>query len=396
MQMSRFHSYINNACKILEQYKGDTPFSIFIKQFFSKEKKIGSTDRKQISGLCYNYFRAGHALRKKINADTLISATFLCSKEKSLLIKNLKPEWEENINATIEEKINFLNVDIDLVPLFPFRDELNGKINFDQFSRSLLVQPDLFIRIRPIHITDVTDKIKKAGIPFTQVTNSCIKYPQGTDVEKFLALDKEIVIQDYNSQLVLNYLIEHSNEFTSINDLSIWDCCAASGGKSILLKDILPRSFKLTVSDIRTAIIANLQQRFKRAAIKDYRHFITDMSKPLNISINEKFDIIICDAPCTGSGTWSRTPEQLYFFNPSSISEYSTLQKTIASNIVPHLKKNGLLFYITCSVFKQENEAVTNYIRQELKLELIKMKNLWGYEKKADSMFVAVFKNVSS
>ncbi len=394
--MSRFHSYINNACKILEQYKGDTPFSIFIKQFFSKEKKFGSTDRKQISGLCYNYFRVGHAVRKKINADTLLVATFLCSREKSVLINNLKPDWEEKLILSLEEKISFLKLDINFSELFPFKEELNDEIDFDQFSKSFLIQPDLFIRIRPIHITDVTDKIKKADIPFTQVTNSCIQYPQGTDVEKFLVLDKEIVIQDYNSQQVLNYLIEHINEFTSTNDLSIWDCCAASGGKSILLKDILPTNFNLTVSDIRPGIMTSLQQRFKRAAIKDYRHFIADLSKPLNIPSNEKFDIIICDAPCTGSGTWSRTPEQLYFFDCSAINEFVTMQKKIVSNTIPHLKENGLFFYITCSVFKKENESIAVYIKEEFNLEMVEMKNLYGYNKKADSMFVAVFKNPSS
>ncbi len=394
--MSRFHSYINNACKILEQYKRDTPFSIFIKHFFSKEKKFGSSDRKQINSLCYNYFRVGHALQKKISTDTLLTATFLCSKEKSILISNLKPEWEEKITSTIEEKIAFLKLDIELADIFPFKEELNDEINFDEFRSSFLLQPNLFLRIRPENKTGTFNKIVNAGIPFIQLTDNCIEYAQATDVEKFLTLEKEIVIQDYNSQQVLNYLAEHIKEFTAVNNLTIWDCCAASGGKSILLKDILQANFKLTVSDIRPSIISNLQQRFKRAAIKNYKHFIADLSKPVNIPGNQKFDIIICDAPCTGSGTWSRTPEQLYFFNQSFINEFTTLQKTIASNIIPHLKKNGLLFYITCSVFTKENEAVANYIQQELKLELMQMNNLWGYEKKADSMFTAVFRKTSA
>ena len=389
--MSRFHSYINSACKILQQYGGDLPFSIFIKQFFSKEKKFGSSDRKQISALCYNYFRIGLALKKKISADTLLVASFLCSKEKSSLITNLKPEWEEMLPASIEKKINFLRLDIKLPDLFPFKEETGATINLDQFYRSFLLQPDLFIRIRPAHATDTLKKIAAAVIPFTQVTKDCIEYPPSTDVERFLILDKEIVIQDYHSQQVLNYLKEHTKEFSSINALNIWDCCAASGGKSILLKDILT-NFKLTVSDIRPGIMANLQQRFKRASINNYEHFIADLSKPILIPDNKKFDIIICDAPCTGSGTWSRTPEQLYFFNPSSINEFSRLQKTITANLIPHLKTNGFLFYITCSVFKKENEEVAQYIEQELKLQIAEMKNLYGYEKKADSMFVTVFK----
>jgi 16S rRNA (cytosine967-C5)-methyltransferase len=51
------------------------------------------------------------------------------------------------------------------------------------------------------------------------------------------------------------------------------------------------------------------------------------------------FELIICDAPCTGSGTWSRTPEQLYFFDEKKIEQYALLQKKIVSTIIPRLKE---------------------------------------------------------
>ena len=70
--------------------------------------------------------------------------------------------------------------------------------------------------------------------------------------------------------------------------LKAWDCCAASGGKSILLKDKFPR-VQLTVSDIRETILRNLRQRFQRAGIKDYHAFVADLSKP-SFLIIKKFD----------------------------------------------------------------------------------------------------------
>jgi 16S rRNA (cytosine967-C5)-methyltransferase len=65
-------------------------------------------------------------------------------------------------------------------------------------------------------------------------------------------------------------------------------------------------------------------------------------------SLNDplKFDLVICDAPCSGSGTWSRTPEQLYFFNEKKISEYSILQKNIVGNALKSLKKDGYFLYM--------------------------------------------------
>jgi 16S rRNA (cytosine967-C5)-methyltransferase len=104
------------------------------------------------------------------------------------------------------------------------------------------------------------------------------------------------------------------------------------------------------------------------------------------------FDLIICDAPCTGSGTWSRTPEQLYYFREKKIDEYSSLQKKIVSNVIPHLANGGYLCYITCSVFKKENEIVVDFIQEKFNLEIIRIEVLKGYDKKADTMFAALLR----
>jgi 16S rRNA (cytosine967-C5)-methyltransferase len=106
-------------------------------------------------------------------------------------------------------------------------------------------------------------------------------------------------------------------------------------------------------------IILNLHQRFKRAGIKEYNYFISDLSKPDFTPSSSNYDLVICDAPCTGSGTWSRTPEQLFFFNEASITHYSELQRKIVVQVVQHLKAGGIFVYITCSLFRAENEELT-------------------------------------
>ncbi len=101
--------------------------------------------------------------------------------------------------------------------------------------------------------------------------------------------------------------------------------------------------------------------------------------------------MIIADVPCTGSGTWARTPEQLLYFRKEQIEKYTSLQKKILQNVIPHLKKGGHLLYVTCSVFKKENEEIVTFIQEELHLTLINMEILKGYEMKADTMFAALF-----
>jgi 16S rRNA (cytosine967-C5)-methyltransferase len=390
--MSRYHSYINTAEKIIVAYKGDVPFSVFIKSFFAKEKRYGSNDRREISTICYHYFRAGVALKKYLAADKMIAAVFLCNNTPSKLLEKVNPGWNELINIPVAKKMNLINNNFTLTDLFPFTAELSAGIAIEKFCASFLVQPQLFLRIRrPGNTLTIAGKIKTAAIEYVLHNDTCLQLPTGCNIETVLAVDKEVVVQDYSSQQVLNFLIDFGTSLPIRP--SVWDCCAASGGKSILLYDLLKGKCKITVSDIRPAILSNLHLRFKKASIKNYQYFIADIANPTEPLPATMYDIIICDAPCTGSGTWSRTPEQLYFFDVATITTYTKLQKQIAENTIPHLAKGGIFVYITCSVFAKENELIATFIQEKFKLQLLQQSNLLGYGYKADSMFVAVFKN---
>lgn len=153
-------------------------------------------------------------------------------------------------------------------------------------------------------------------------------------------------------------------------------------------------NIELTVSDLRDSILNNLKKRFSQAGIKRYESFVKDLTathSPFSTH-HSRFDLIICDAPCSGSGTWGRTPEQLIYFEKNKIDYYASVQEKIVSNVCNHLKAGGYLLYITCSVFKKENEDVVNYMRQNLKLELIQGKLLKGYHLNADTMFAALLR----
>ena len=172
------------------------------------------------------------------------------------------------------------------------------------------------------------------------------------------------MVQDYSSQRIAEFLKLTTNNHPPT---TVWDCCAASGGKAILAVDTLPR-IQLTVSDVRASIIHNLKERFKEAGIRHYQSFIADLTTQYHSS--KQYDLVICDVPCSGSGTWGRTPEQLYFITTEKIEYYASLQKSIVSNVAKAVKKGGYLLYITCSVYKKENEEVVEFIKQITSFEL--------------------------
>jgi 16S rRNA (cytosine967-C5)-methyltransferase len=317
----------------------------------------------------------------------------------------LKPEWNEKISLSIEEKITLTQAAVKPADIFPWQNELSEGIEKTAFSLSHFIQPFLFVRIRQKARLDMMQRLEKTSWPFTIINNNCIALPNGCNVEEVFDIDRNAVVQDYNSQQVFNYAAreevklslkpfrKYYSEFRNVQVLKAFDCCAGSGGKSILLYDLMSRSIKPTVCDIRLPILLNLHQRFKKANLRYYDYFVGDMEKNILPEIADSpFPVVICDVPCTGSGTWGRTPEQLFYFEEKMIDNYAARQQKIVTHAVPHLAKGGLLFYITCSVFKKENENIAAFIQKKFSLKPVYTELLKGYDKKADSMFVAVFK----
>ncbi|MEO8820610.1 MAG: Fmu (Sun) domain-containing protein [Ginsengibacter sp.] len=386
-----FHRYLNYAISLLENYKAGEPFHLYLKKYFSSSKKHGSKDRRQISSLCYNYFRLGLGVSSTIAVpEKLLLATFLFEKNTSALLEHLKPEWNKKIEWDLERKIKSEKKIFNPQKIFPFREELSQQINFDQFNLSFLKQPKLFIRIRPERENSVFDKLKNANISFEKTRKNCLAFSNATKITDILSIDKDAVIQDYNSQKTGDVLKEQIK--LPVHGFLVWDCCAASGGKSILVYDLL-KNIELTVSDTRKNILQNLGLRFQKAGIKDYTSFTADLSFSTSLkSIKTPFDLIIADVPCSGSGTWARTPEQLLFFNKDEILKYAELQQKIVLNAEKYLKDGGYFLYITCSVFAKENEENVNFFQQRTNFKLIKAEYLRGYEMQADTLFAALFK----
>jgi 16S rRNA (cytosine967-C5)-methyltransferase len=393
--VSRCHSYLNSAEAIIHAYNGEEPFASFLKKYFATNKKFGSKDRKQVSHLCYCYFRLGKAMMNMPVQERILTGLFLCSQEPNEILSVLKPVWNDKVGLVLKDKYSICNIQYSRLPVFSWNDELNAGIDFTAFNESHFIQPDLFLRTRPRHEETVKQKLKHAQVEYSKQSSTCIALPNSTKVDTIIDIDKEAVIQDYSSQRV-GELLKHIKQELPGSPLKVWDCCAASGGKSILAKDILG-DIELTVSDVRESILHNLKKRFAAAGIKKYQSTVMNLadSKPKSSIFNQKYSIIICDAPCTGSGTWGRTPEQLFYFEKEKIIEYASLQKKIATNAVTALTPGGYFLYITCSVFKEENEEAVEMLKQQCGMQLIKQEIFIGYTKKADTLFAALLQKTN-
>jgi 16S rRNA (cytosine967-C5)-methyltransferase len=371
--------------RILGEYPADTPLGKFLPGFYRQNKQMGSTDRRVAGRLVYNYFRLGRALPQLPAEDRLMVAEFLCNTQTNSFLQHFKPEWAACIGFSIDEKINLVKTaypNFNLQEVFPWADQLSADIDKDAFLKSFFVQPDLFIRVNKGFDAQVKAELSKAGVVFKDEGNGCLSLPNGTRLETIFSKQHWYEVQDYSSQQTANYFMPQRWD-------SWWDACAASGGKSLLLHSIEP-DIKLVVSDIRESILANLDERFQQAGLRKYQKKLLDLTQNNDqVLHNYAFDGIILDAPCSGAGTWGRTPEMISQFDIHRTDFFKRLQQNIVRNVAKYLKPGKPLIYITCSAFKAENEDVVNFIAKELGLKLQQMQVLKGYERKADTMFVA-------
>ena len=384
----RAEQQLRTFMRVLEKYPADRPLTKFLPDFFKRNKQMGSNDRRSASRLIYNYFRLGKAIADKSIEERLFLSEFLCNTLDNPFLQHFRPDLNEKINYTLTEKIEIASKEEGLVltDVFPFTKSLSKGIQQESFLSSFFIQPDLYIRVNPLALEWVLKTLEESGLVFRLIGTLTIALPNGTNLNKLFPDSaypvKPYEVQDLSSQGTLKFFKPNRYEYW-------WDACAASGGKSLLLHSEQP-DIKLLVSDIRESVLNNLDERFIAAGLRTYHKKQLDLTKNVEPEIHDyEFDGIILDAPCSGSGTWGRTPEMISQFEESKIAGFQNLQKTIASNVIKYLKVGKPLIYITCSVFRGENEEIVQYLQKIHGMQLEASELIKGYENKADTMFVA-------
>jgi len=347
-------SYFQTAAHLFEQYEVQMPLHLFLKEYFRNNKKFGSRDRKYISELLYGIYRLGKANEHLRVRDRLLIGSFLSGRLPILFFEKVNKELAIRYEANIQEKMAYVIEAYHCDFSVPFA--LTTGISEEQFIQNLYAHSRVFIRIRKNHTT-IEEKLIQQAIAFQRVSANCLSFDASVKLNELLD-PSDYVIQDYASQLTGDHFKPASNE-------SWWDCCTASGGKSIMLLD-KNSSIKLTATDIRETILKNLHERMRVYGYEShYVSFNLDVTKDVSGQLKNKFDAIVCDAPCSGAGTWARSPEQYYFFTQEKLAQFATLQSDIMQHIIDQLKPDGKLYYITCSVLKHENEEIMDTFIQQ-------------------------------
>ena len=182
--------------------------------------------------------------------------------------------------------------------------------------------------------------------------------PLGLRVEGRPALGREaafqageIEIQDEGSQLVALLVDARPGQ-------AVLDYCAGAGGKTLALAAAMRNKGRLVASDISAARLERAVTRLRRAGIHNVER------RPLGPEHAAwfrrqagRFDRVLVDAPCSGTGTWRRNPDMKWKFSEQDLAELEALQGDILDQAAKLVKPGGRLIYATCSLLPAENET---------------------------------------
>ncbi|HTK21552.1 MAG TPA: hypothetical protein VL442_18665 [Mucilaginibacter sp.] len=178
------------------------------------------------------------------------------------------------------------------------------------------------------------------------------------------------------SSMFIGHILHYINKDS--DGIKVLDLCAAPGGKSTLISSALKESDLLVANEIIKTRVPVLTDNLTRWGIANT---IVSNNDPKDFTkLKGFFDIILVDAPCSGSGMFRKDPDAMNEWSEANVNLCHQRQERILADVYPALKEDGYLIYSTCSYSMEENEDILDWLCNEFDLESIRIpiNNDWG------------------
>ena len=167
------------------------------------------------------------------------------------------------------------------------------------------------------------------------------------------------------SSMFLEQVLKQTVDIAS--PLRVLDLCAAPGGKSTLLQSLISENSLLVSNEVIKSRAAILEENMIKWGAANV--VITNNDPAHFARLENYFDVIVVDAPCSGSGLFRRDPAAIEEWSENNVQLCSQRQQRIIADVWPALKKDGILIYSTCSYSVAEDEAVLDWLAAHFAVE---------------------------
>jgi len=378
--------------------------SKILNNFFRTKKFIGSKDRKFISNSFWNILRHRFKIKWHIdrlglthsNAVEIILELFFLNDnyqnnilkiKKTLSLLSQDHECFECLNLELlDDKLfnNFYNPNMPDGIYYELKEFLLNSIKNtfpDQWQDvALSVNKEAFFDLRVNGIKEISRdqvslKLKNLGInhEWTRYSPLGLRFSKRYPIEgNKLYKNGNIEIQGEASQIA-SILIDAKP------GMQIAEICSGAGGKSLILADIMKNKGRILSFDTNKKRLENAAIRLKRAGVHNVerRH----IQKDWNVKgLEKKFDLVLVDAPCSGIGKWSRSPDSKFYFDKQKLDELVELQYELLDKGALMVKPGGKLAYMVCSFLAEEGINHTEKFKKQNNFDFseINMINMWN------------------
>ncbi|OGH99392.1 MAG: 16S rRNA (cytosine(967)-C(5))-methyltransferase [Candidatus Melainabacteria bacterium GWA2_34_9] len=223
---------------------------------------------------------------------------------------------------------------------------LDETIKICEFNNKI---PIISIRINTLKAskTEVIDLFKENNVEFTEslISDECLILKNQGNIKKIVGFKEGYwAVQGESSSLVAKILDPREGD-------RILDLCAAPGGKTAHIADLMGNSGEILAVDISKDRIKRIKENCERLGITNVKTVVSDAA-----TLSDRhFDRILIDAPCSNTGVFSKRPDARWKRTPTDIKNLTKIQLEILQNASNLLKEEGTLVYSTCSIEPEEN-----------------------------------------
>ncbi|PQA73545.1 RsmB/NOP family class I SAM-dependent RNA methyltransferase [Brucella oryzae] len=365
----RLGGRLQAAIEVLGEIEaGARPASDVLKDWGASHRFAGAGDRAVIGNIVYDALRRKLSIAWRMDADDARALAFgalladggmdIAALDAALDRDKFAPEVLEQPRRVAWESRDVAEAPAHVQADVPEWCALSLKELFGarwiEEGKALATRPPVDLRVnslkaKPEQTLAALEKAGAAPAPFLAQAlrippiEALGRHPNVQGEQAFL--DGWFEVQDLGSQLAALFAGATPGQ-------QVLDYCAGAGGKTLALAAAMQNSGQIHAYDAERARLSPMHERLQRAGVRN-----TQVHGNLDAldSLKGQMDLVLTDAPCTGSGTWRRRPDAKWRLNDQQLERRVQDQKDVLESAKQYVKPGGRLAYVTCSLFAEEN-----------------------------------------